>query len=115
MAQPSKSTNSVGYVSVARDFSRFPGPRFIRQGEFSGEAFRKVLVRALEQFDTVEVDLDGTTGMGSSFIAEAFGGLISRAGFPRSEIQRRVTVRSNDDESYVLQFNDAVAHAVPAE
>jgi STAS-like domain of unknown function (DUF4325) len=100
-------------ISLARDFTRDPGPRRSNQGPFSGEAFRKVLLRALKEADYVTVDLDGTNGIGSSFIDEAFGGLISREGIPVSEVRRRVTVKSLDDESYLIDFEDSIQRASP--
>ena len=63
-------------ISLAQDFSRHPGPRFVNQGPHSGERFRRVLVKALSEYERIVVDLDGTTGIGSSFLDEAFGGLI---------------------------------------
>ena len=33
--------SSERVISVARDFSRTPGPRYTSQGDWSGEEFRK--------------------------------------------------------------------------
>lgn len=100
-------------ISLARDFTRHPGPRFVRQGPFSGEAFRKVLVRALNEADHVTVDLSGTSGIGSSFIDEAFGGLISNEGFAQDDVRRRVSVKSDSDESYLIDFEESIRRATP--
>jgi hypothetical protein len=63
-------------VKVA-EFSRFPGPRYKKLGPHSGEEFRdNVLKVALENNDEVLVDLDDVFGYGSSFLEEAFGGLV---------------------------------------
>src|SRR3546814_2900733 len=70
--------------SIAKDFSPFAGPRYIRQGSHSGEALRSKLIRFLNSHPgPVTIVLDGTKGMGSSFLDEAFGGLIRNEG--RSE------------------------------
>jgi len=95
-------------ISLARDFSRHPGPRFKEQGPFSGEAFRKVLLDALSKSDIVIVDLDGTSGIGSSFIDEAFGGLVKREGFAPADLRRRIRVKSDLDESYLVEFNESI-------
>jgi hypothetical protein len=98
-------------VSLARDFSRFPGPRFIKQGPHSGELFRRKLLDWLKRYDRIVVDLDGTTGIGSSFIDEAFGGLIFAEGMSREDVRKRVRVRSRLDESYLIEFEDSVRRA----
>lgn len=99
-------------ISLARDFTRHPGPRFVKQGPFSGEAFRKYLLRALRAAEHVTVDLDGTSGIGSSFIDEAFGGLISHEGFSAEDVRRRISVKSAADESYLVDYEDSIRRAV---
>lgn len=83
-------------IEVASDFSRTPGPRFKRLGPHSGEEFRERLLQALRTAPTesVEVFLDGTEGYGSSFLEEAFGGLVRHAPYPPEEIERRVKIRA---------------------
>lgn len=98
-------------ISLARDFSRHPGPRFIEQGPHSGEAFRKLLLKKLAGSDTALVDLDGTSGIGSSFIDEAFGGLVKREGWSVADVRRRIRVKSELDESYLLEFEDSLRNA----
>jgi hypothetical protein len=67
-------------VRVA-DYAPSPGGRFISDGEYSGEWFRDVILApalrlAIENDQILDVRLDGTSGYGSSFLEEAFGGLI---------------------------------------
>jgi hypothetical protein len=100
-------------ISLARDFSRNPGPRLKDQGPDSGETFRKLLVRALSQHDKIVVDLDGTSGIGSSFLDEAFGGLVRSEGLSKKEVRRRVRVVSNLDSSYLSTVSDAIKLAEP--
>lgn len=61
-----------------KEFTEFPGPRYRSLGPFSGEEFREdVLVPAIKAHGTnIEIDLDDTFGYGSSFLEEAFGGLL---------------------------------------
>lgn len=68
-------------VKVLTQFSEFPGPRYCKQGSYSGEAFyHKVLneafADALENHEKLILDLDGTDGYMSSFIDEAVGNLV---------------------------------------
>lgn len=100
-------------ISLAREFSRHTGPRFISQGPFSGEKFRKLMLAELKKHDVLIVDLDGTTGIGSSFLDEAFGGLVFAEGLPKDEVRRRVKVKSDLDESYLLTVKEAIELAKP--
>jgi hypothetical protein len=105
-------------IAIAKDFSRTPGPRFARLGPHSGEAFRQQLEKALKESgsDIVQVVLDGTEGYGSSFLEEAFGGLVRAGGFSPSEISRRVQIIANDSlyETYATEarryIKDAAKH-----
>lgn len=86
-------------VKVA-EFSRFPGPRFKKLGPHSGEEFRdNVLKIALESDIEVQVDLDGVFGYGSSFLEEAFGGLV-RLGVSNEKLAfLMANLKSEDDPS----------------
>lgn len=65
-------------INIAEDFSKFPGPRFIELGPYSGQKFKdEVLKPAIATHGSdIEINLDGTMGYGSSFLEESFGGLI---------------------------------------
>jgi hypothetical protein len=95
-------------ISVARDFSRTPGPRYVRQGNWSGEKFRKRLEEELRQYERVVVDLDGTRGYGSSFLDEAFGGLVREGVLTREEAFRRLDIRSTQDPTYKVEAEQAI-------
>lgn len=100
-------------ISVARDFSPHPGPRYTRQGPFSGEKFRQSILakRLRETEDEILVDLDGTSGFGSSFIDEAFGGLIRKEGFRLSQLNKRLSFKSDVDSSYKLEAEQSLKEA----
>lgn len=83
-------------ISVSKDFTVTPGGRYKSDGPYTGEAFREdILYPALQKFDTVEVDLDGTLGYGSSFLEEAFGGLIRDRGMTLDELSRKLIIKSS--------------------
>jgi len=70
-------TNRTKTIDIAKDFSSVPAGRHLSDGDYSGEFFRESLLRpALKEFEKVEVILDDTAGFGSSFLEEAFGGLV---------------------------------------
>lgn len=78
-------------ILVASDFSEFPAGRIPDDGPNSGERFREeILVPALRaDDDPIEINLDDTLGYGSSFLDEAFAGLIRINGFAKDELLRR--------------------------
>ena len=104
---------TVKYISIASDFSPAPAGRYPEDGPFPGAAFRdKLLIPALKENDEVTVDLDGTAGFGSSFLEEAFGGLV-RAGFPVPELRRRLHINSSR-QSYAVRVWGYIEGAVGA-
>jgi hypothetical protein len=92
-------------VSIAIDFSRTPGARFPEEGEFSGKEFREEILlpklkEAIKTKDKLEVNLDGTAGMGTSFLEEAFGGLIREDKVKYDDIMNIIVFKSDDDPEY---------------
>ncbi len=84
-------------ISIANDFSRFPAGRYSKDGPFSGEDFRsRILQPHLDKGETIEINFDGALGYGSSFLEEAFGGLV-RNGYVMSDLLRRLVLQSTDD------------------
>lgn len=78
------------------DWCTSPAGRFRSDGPFSGEAYREdVLLPALAVFDLVTVDLDGGFGFGSSFLEEAFGGLIRSGRFTKETLRSKLVIRSS--------------------
>ena len=102
-------------INIDAAFSQFPAGRYRQDGPHSGQAFREdVLIPALrEQQGVVHVSLDGTLGLGSSFLEEAFGGLV-RAGYSASELHNRlrITCRLKSYESRAWQYIDEAAKKV---
>ena len=95
-------------LDIARQFSTEPVGRYVKDGLHSGEVFRETLLRpALDKAEIVEIVLDGTEGYGSSFLEEAFGGLV-RHGFRADELLRRLSFVSNEDPTLVDEITDYV-------
>lgn len=87
-----------------REFTTTPGPRFKEDGHYSGQEFREdyLLPRYLEAVKSgacLHVILKATKGYASSFLEEAFGGLV-RQGYKKSEIRKHLKVHSNDRPWY---------------
>jgi hypothetical protein len=84
-------------ISVAKDFTRFPAGRYKRNGGTSGEAFReRFLEPPLRAGKPVTVELDGTVGYGSSFLEEAFGGLVRSLKMPATQLLQLLTLKTSD-------------------
>lgn len=102
-------------IAIAEAFSPYPAGRFRVDGPFSGEQFRDdVLVPALRKGGTVEVSLDGTLGYGSSFLEEAFGGLVRECGFALRELEARLLLTSASDPSLVKEAWQYIRDAAKA-
>ena len=70
----------ITYI-IAKQYTEIPGPRFKKEGEFSGEDFRETVLKALvcqakQENTMILIDLDGGYGYPTSFLEEAFGGLV---------------------------------------
>ncbi len=90
-------------LSVARDFSKTPGARFVEDGPDSAEVFyaeklKPTFERVLDEDGTLHVDLDGVAGYATSFLQGAFGTLAHD--FGTAVVQQRLTW-TNEDEPYL--------------
>lgn len=86
-------------ISIAKDFSSSPAGRFPDDGPFNGQVFRDgVLVPALRSDSVVELSIDGVNGFGSSFLEEAFGGLVRVHHFSADDLRARLRI-VHDDKS----------------
>jgi hypothetical protein len=83
-------------IRVAQDFSRYPAGRYVTDGPYSGEFFRKKFLKpALADQEKIVIFLDGARGYGSSFLEEAFGGLV-RDGFPKMELIKKLDIQATN-------------------
>lgn len=100
-------------IDLATQFSPYPSGRFPSDGTFNGETFRDViLVPALNDakksthHEKVIVDIDGVRTFGSSFLEEAFGGLIRHNLFTKDDIKALLEVRCT--KPYLLLFKHSI-------
>jgi hypothetical protein len=90
-------------IKIATDYSDTPLGRAPEDGQFSGTRFREELLRpALDANDKVEVDIDDVEGYGSSFLEEAFGGLVRKGYFTQDQLKNKlqITFKDRDFEVY---------------
>lgn len=93
------------------DFTEYPGPRYILQGEDSGEKFyldfvKPAFEKALENKGILEIDLDYTAGYAPSFIDETFGNLVYD--FNMQSIRDHIKIKSDDEPHWIDLINDDI-------
>ena len=108
-------------LSISEQFSRYPVGRIQADGDYNGTRFREeFLVPALRKLgatELLEVNFDGLEGAGSSFLDEAFGGLVRTEGMTASflDSQLRLTTNENGLQDTVRlareHINRAAKHA----
>ncbi|TCV22098.1 uncharacterized protein DUF4325 [Vibrio crassostreae] len=87
-------------IDIAVNFSDKPFGRIKSDGRFSGERFRNEwLIPAFrDSSDSVTVYLDGVSrGYGSSFLEEAFAGLL-RNDIDYEQVKQRLIIETVDDD-----------------
>lgn len=102
-------------IVIAKEFSRTPFGRYTTDSPNSAERFRReLLVPALKGEDSqIVVDFRGIAlGVGSSFLEEAFGGLIRKEGFLKANIKNRLIIKS-DVPFYKEQIDKFIEIAQP--
>lgn len=78
-------------LNVATEFYKRPLGRDRSQGTYTGEAFREdILVKKISSLlpnEKLLIDFTGVTMNGSSFLEEAFGGLVRKCGFDKNYLK----------------------------
>ena len=91
--------NSPTSIDIGNDYSPTPAGRFPDDGPYNGEDFReRILVPALER-GPVMIRIDTVEGLGSSFLEEAFGGLIRKHSYTEEKLRQLLTIVF-DDQSF---------------
>jgi len=101
-------------INVAVDFSRYPAGRYIDDGPHSGQRFRDDFLKpVLLNSEKAIIELDGVRGYGSSFLEEAFGGLV-REDYAPDTISKTFLLKSSDS-SLIDEINEYIAHGADAD
>jgi hypothetical protein len=97
-------------INIATEFSRYPAGRHTNDGPNSGERFRReFLLPVLKTGQHAKIKFDGARGYGSSFLEEAFGGLV-REGFPPHKVLDAFDLESSD-ESLIDEIKEYIVDA----
>jgi hypothetical protein len=107
-------------IEVGADFSRTPGGRYINDGPDSGQLFRDrflvpALRKSIERGEKLVVVLDGPRGYLSSFLEEAFGGLIRYGLFTHAQLKSSLQIEAVDPFYKIYQASalKSIASARP--
>ena len=84
-------------INIRDDYTDTPGGRYKTEGEFSGEDFRDTILitkykEAVETKQKLFIDFDGCFGFGTSFLEEAFGGLVRE--YDQKNVWKRLVISS---------------------
>lgn len=87
-----------------KDFSTSPGPRYVKQGDASGELFyhqklNPSFIQVVNSDKKIIVNLDGVDGYMSSFLDEAFGNLIFDFGMDM--IKDKISFISTEEPEWI--------------
>ena len=98
-------------INIGKQYTRFPIGRKRAFGNQSGEGFREdVLEPALrEQPNSIRIEFDDALGFGSSFLEEAFGGLVRAGHDPKTLLN--VFDFISEDPSLVEEVRSYIANA----
>ena len=100
-------------IFIAKDFSETPGPRYKKDGEYSGEQFRDDILlpkfKECSDNDKIIIDLDGGYGYPSSFLEEAFGGLARI--FPPEQVSAKLVFISTEEPSLIETIQNYIIRA----
>lgn len=101
-------------LSIEKEFSNTPGSRYKSESAFSGEEFREnhlkpKFLKAIENKEKLEVDLDGVRGYATSFLEEAFGGLTREYG--KEKVLNTITFISKDEPYLITDIHEYIESA----
>ena len=89
-------------IKICDDFTDAPGGRYITEGECSGEEFRDSILwnrlcEAEKKGIKLDIDFDGCYGFGTSFLEEAFGGLVRK--YKKRGVLNLINIISTEDDT----------------
>ncbi|RUM95939.1 DUF4325 domain-containing protein [Pseudaminobacter arsenicus] len=100
-------------IDVAKEFNSYPAGRFPEDGTHNGQRFRdEFLTPAIKDIlssgsnEKLTIDIDGVRSFGSSFLEEAFGGLIRKGIFQKEVVENIIRIHCSKPHLYF--FRDAI-------
>lgn len=109
-------------INVAKEFTETPGARYKTQGAYSGEEFRDNIlypkfIESIKNNEKLIVNLDGGYGYGSSFLEEAFGGLVRKLKQEKNDHYndvKNIEIISNDNVVWIEKIQTYIEEEIKA-
>jgi len=104
-------------INIARDYTPYPGGRYPEDGRGNGTTFREnFLLPIIKEGKKADIVLDGAAGYPSSFLDEAFAGLVRNEGFTPEQVLSAFHLIATQPGfgRFVLLVEDFVRNASPA-
>ncbi|EMT0929574.1 STAS-like domain-containing protein [Acinetobacter baumannii] len=97
------------YIDIAKEFSDSPSGRYVKDGDFCGENFLKIhLLPNIKKYKKIILDFSNVLGYGSSFLEEAFGGLIRETGMSKEDLFQHIEIRTSNDPFLLDEINQYI-------
>jgi len=101
-------------IKISESFSETLGGRYRTDGPFSGEEFREGILypafQSLKEGKKLLIDFDGTYGYPTSFLEEAFGGLVRIIG-SSIEVLDKLEFKSDEEPSLIKEVIGYIKNA----
>lgn len=90
-------------LNIAKEFSEYPGPRYMQQGDNSGEEFyvkflNPKFAECIKTSKQLELNLDSSAGYATSFLDEALGELVYD--FSEKVVRDRLIIKSEEEPEW---------------
>lgn len=101
-------------INICNDFSETPGGRYKQEGKYSGEEFRDTILiekykEAIKNQEKLQIDFDNCFGFATSFLEEAFGGLVRS--YKLRNVLKNIEIIANDDETIPILIEKYITAA----
>lgn len=80
--------------------------------DFRNKLLKPKYLEAVEKNEKLKIDLDGGYGYGSSFLEEAFGGLIRDLDEDYKQALEIIQIKSNDEPSLIEDITKYIEDAI---
>ncbi len=102
-------------IEISKSFSEYPAGRVDSDGDYNGTRFRQdhlvdALQRAISAGKRLVVSLDGLKSCGSSFLEEAFGGLVRKENFDKKQLLDTLEIKYSEDR--LSRFKDSIVRHI---
>lgn len=91
---------STSVLVIGEHFSDDPAGRYYTDGDGNGEEFREEILKPIfHSTNSLTINIDkNVEGYGSSFLVEAFGGLVKHGYFKNKELLNKLSIEYDDPD-----------------